>query len=125
MSLQSRLRRLTERLGAAPAASTELSPEERMKRLEWWISGQTYNRGVLDTDPEFRPAWSHYHDLWQADRQGRFPLDAVWLTRKQPDFEAARCRVVGIMVRVLRLQPSPVCVIAEILERTILAGHPS
>jgi hypothetical protein len=119
MSLRSRVRRLADRFGPPPKSCPELSGEERAKRLESWISGQTYNRGIFDADPEFRPAWSRYHDHWQTYWHVRAPLGAVWHKREGPDFEAARRNVVAVMVRALRLQPSPVRVLAKVLGRTI------
>jgi hypothetical protein len=125
MSLRSRVRRLADRFGPPPEPRPELSGEERAKRLADWISGQTYNRGIFDADPEFRPAWSRYHDLWQTYRHVKAPLGAVWRKRQDLDFEVARRNVVAIMVRALRVQPSPACVVAKILERTIPVGQPS
>jgi hypothetical protein len=119
MSLRSRVRRLADRFGQPPEPRPELSGEERSKRLASWISGQTYNRGIFDADSEFRPAWSRYQSLWSAHNCGRSPPTAVWIKGRQPDFEEARRRVVEIMVRVLRLQPSPVRVLAKVLGRTI------
>jgi hypothetical protein len=66
MSLGARLHPLAKRLGPPPEPSPELSEEGRANRLASWISGQTYNRGIFDADFEFRPAWSHYHELWQT-----------------------------------------------------------
>jgi hypothetical protein len=96
-----------------------MAHEERMRRLECWIGNQTYNRGIFDVDAEFRPAWSHYHDLWRTYSHAWCPLTAVWVRWQQPDFEAARRRVVEIMIRVARLQPSPVHVVAKVLARTV------
>jgi hypothetical protein len=65
MSLRTRLHRLEVRLGP-PSDPTPLpTTEELVKRLEWWLGGQTYNRGVFDDDPNFRPAWSRYQRLWE------------------------------------------------------------
>jgi hypothetical protein len=125
MSLRSRVRRLADRFGPPPEPRPELSWEERTERLAEWISGQTYNRGIFDVDSEFRPAWSRYHHLWQTYTLGLSPLNAIWIRREQPDFEEARRQMVGIMVRVLRQEPSPVRVVAKILERTIVVGQPS
>jgi hypothetical protein len=93
-----------------------MSPKEMVQRLVWWFEKETYNRGIFDSDPEFRPAWSHYHHLWQTYTHGHSPLGAVWLRRAEPDFEEARRRVVDIINRVARLQPSPVNWFPEILE---------
>jgi hypothetical protein len=92
MSPRSRVRRLTDRFGPQPAPIPELTHEERINRLLCWIGNQTYNRGIFDADPEFRPAWSHYHDLWRTYTHAWCPLTAVWVTWQQPDFEAARRR---------------------------------
>jgi hypothetical protein len=116
MSLRTRLRQLERSVGPPPAPLPELTPEEIEQRLRWWLGGQTYNRGVFDAEPEFRPAWSHYHRLWEIYTQGWSPLQAVWLAREQPDFEEARRRVVAIMLRVLRQQPAPARVLAAVLE---------
>jgi hypothetical protein len=58
---------------------------------------------------------SRQHD---RGRPRESPLHAVWLVREQPAFEEARQWVVTIMVRVLSEQPSPLCVLAEVLELT-------
>jgi hypothetical protein len=125
MTMRARLRRVREMLGPPPEPAPELSHEERLQGTVWWLDGQTYNRGIFDADPEFRPAWSRYHDLWSANIHGRSPLAAVWVRWRQPDLEEARRRVVEIMVRVLRLQPSPVRVLAKVLGRSIQVGEPT
>jgi hypothetical protein len=84
-----------------------------------------YPRTALFVGSPGRLSWSRYHSLWSAHNCGRSPLTAIWLKVRQPDFEEARRRVVGIVVRVLRLQRSPVRVLARILERTIPIGQPS
>jgi hypothetical protein len=106
VKLRSRLRRLEKEVGPLPDPPRALTPEELVQRLLWWLQGQTYGLGVFDDDPEFRPAWSRYHRLWEVHTQGWSPLHAVWLVREQPDFEEARWRVVPIMIRLLRQQPS-------------------
>ena len=62
MRLRTRLHRLEERL-RPPSAPAPPKTEELAKGLEWWLGEQTYNRGVFDGDPTFRPAWSHYRRL--------------------------------------------------------------
>jgi hypothetical protein len=103
-------------MGPPPPPQPPLSTRELVQRIEWWLDDETYNRGIFDADPEFRPAWSHYHDLWQTYTLGYSPLEAVWLRRAEPDFEEARRRVVEIMMRVARLQPSPINALPEILD---------
>jgi hypothetical protein len=111
MSLRRRLGRLEERLGPPPEPEPPLSPEELDAALEAqlreWIGAETYNRGLFDADPEFRPAWSRYHRLWEVHARGHSPLEAVWLPGEQPEFEAARRRAVAVMARVLEQQPEP------------------
>ena len=34
--------------------------------------------GVFDADPDFQPAWSHYHRLWEIHTGGYSQLQAVW-----------------------------------------------
>src|SRR5258707_548714 len=86
--------------GSPPAPSPELTDEELGQRLQWWIGQHTYNRGVFDTDPALRPAWSRYHAPWQVhlyDPGGSPPLNAVWVPRRAAEFEAARRQVLAIM----------------------------
>jgi hypothetical protein len=115
MNLRTRLHRLEERLG--PPSDTPLLPttEELVTRLEWWLGEQTYNRGVLDGDPHFRPAWSRYHRLWDIHTGGYSPLHAVWLPREPADFEEARQAVLPIMGRVLQQQPRPTTFLDRVL----------
>jgi len=40
-----------------------MSSKELLQRLEWWIEKETYNPGIFDSDPEFRPARLHNRDL--------------------------------------------------------------
>jgi hypothetical protein len=116
---------MVERLGPPEPPRPPMSTQDLLLRLGRWIGDETYNRGIFDSDPGFRPAWSHYHELWQRYTFAYSPLEAVWLKRAEPDFDEARRRVVEIMIRVARLQPSPVRVLAKILERTIFVGQPS
>jgi hypothetical protein len=126
MSLRRRLGRLEERLGPPPEPEPPLSPEEvdaeLEARLQEWIGAETYNRGVFDTDPEFRPAWSRYHRLWEVHTRGYSPLQAVWLPREGPEFEAARRQVVCVMVRVLEQQPEPLRSVGVLLASSVPAG---
>jgi hypothetical protein len=119
-------------MGPPPPPQPPLSTKELVQRIEWWLEDEAHNRGIFDADPEFRPAWSHYHDLWQSYTHGYSPLAAVWLRRAEPDFEEARRRVVEIMMRVARKQLSPVKELPEILEclekdfaRAMGVGHES
>ncbi len=91
--LQIRLRRLEVRSGPPPAPATpavELTEEEIAQRVQWWLGRETYNRGIFDDDPAFRPAWSRYHELWQRHAHSFSPLHAVWLPQQPAEFEAAR-----------------------------------
>jgi hypothetical protein len=115
MKLRTRLRRLEKQVGPPPPEAPPLTTEALPDRIPGWLPGQTYNHGIFDDDPEFRPAWSRYHHLWEKYTQGWSPLQAVWMLREQPDFEDARRRVVAVMVRVLRQQASPFRVLAEVL----------
>src|SRR5438046_1938972 len=79
----------------------QLTDQELEQRPEWWIGQQTYNRGVFDADPEFRPAWSRYHQLWAVhlyEPGTSPPLAAVWLPRQAAEFEEARRRVLALMI---------------------------
>jgi hypothetical protein len=116
MSLRIRLLRLAKRFGPPRPPRPPMSAQELLEGIQRLIGDETYNRGIFDSDPEFRPTWSHYHDLWQTYTHGYLPLEAVWLRRTEPDFEEARRRVVEIIIRVASLQPSPVNALAEILE---------
>jgi hypothetical protein len=62
---------------------------------------------VAGSDPNFRPAWSRYHRLWEIHTGGYSPLHAVWLPRESKEFEEARQAVLPIMGRVLLQQPRP------------------
>ena len=119
MSLRRRLGRLEERVGPPPAPAPAWSPEERRRRLEAWVREQTYHRGVFDADPEFRPAWSCYHRLWEVHTRGYSSLQAVWLVRQPPEFEESRRRVVAVMVRVLERQPPPLRALAAVLGHAV------
>jgi hypothetical protein len=110
------LQRLEKQVGPPPPEEPLLTTEALLDRILGWLQGQTYNRGIFDGDPEFRPAWSRYHRLWEKYTQGWSPLHTVWMLREQPDFEESRRRVVSIMVRVLRRQPQPFCILAEVIE---------
>src|SRR5207249_3369557 len=90
MTLRRRLLRLEGRAGPEPEPAPPLTPEEFKQRVERWVGAQTYNRGIFDADPEFRPAWSRYHRLWEVHTGGYSSLQAVWLPRQPAEFEAAR-----------------------------------
>ena len=98
----------------------QLTDQELEQRLQWWISQQTYNQGVFDADPEFRPAWSRYHRLWEVhlyEPGDTPPLAVVWLPRQAVEFEEARRRVLAIMIAELRKQAGP----DELLGRLLAA----
>jgi hypothetical protein len=102
MKLRTRLHRLEDRLGPPSYPTLLPTTEELVKRLEWWLGGQTYNRGVFDGDPAFRPAWSRYYRLWAIHTGGYSLLHAVWLPREPADFEEVRQAVLPITGRVLQ-----------------------
>jgi hypothetical protein len=124
MRLRLRLGRLEQRVGPPPAPQPLPSVEELDRGLRAWVRGQTYNRGVFDADPEFRPAWSRYHQLWEVHTGGYSPLQAVWLARPEPEFEAARRRVVAVMVRLLERQPEPLRSLGVLLASAIPEDPP-
>jgi hypothetical protein len=109
MTLRSRLRRLEENLGPQPAPPPTRSLQEYVQGFLWWLDNQTYNRGVFDEDPEFRPAWSRYNEIscvWSLSPENRgqpyIPLHNIWTPRPDPVVEEARLKVLPIMQRVLR-----------------------
>ena len=104
----------------------QLTDQELEQRLQWWISQQTYNQGVFDADPEFRPAWSRYHRLWEVhlyDPDGTPPLAAVWLPRQAAEFEEARRGVLAVMIAELRAQPGPDELLGRLLEALAAAAE--
>jgi hypothetical protein len=119
MKLRRRLGRLEVRVGPPLEPEAELSPEEVEQRLGAWLGHETYNRGLFDADPDFRPGWSHYHRVWVVHTMGYSPLGAVWLAREPAEFEEARRRVVAVMVRVLEQQPGPLQHLAELLRGSL------
>jgi hypothetical protein len=123
MTLRRRLGRLEVSVGPPPTPLPPPSPEDLEQRLQEGVGEQTYNRGVFDDDPEFRPAWSHYHRLWEVHTGGYSPLQAVWLVREPEEFEAARRAVVAVMVRVLAGQPYPQRALGVLLGQS-LREHP-
>jgi hypothetical protein len=113
--MKARLQRLHDRLGPPPPPATRLTSEELVQRLEWWLGKETYNRGVFDRDPAFRPAWLRYYEVWCRHSHGWWPLHTVWRPCLHAEVDAARQEVLAIMVRILERQPRPLRFLGDLL----------
>jgi hypothetical protein len=100
----------------ALAAHLQVDPAEvaeRFENLTWFLEAEAYpGPGIFDVDPEFRPAWNRFTELWfdhHCSSSGGNWLAGCcdFWTRapQQPEVLAAQHRVLDIMRRVLLAHP--------------------